>query len=131
MAPSPSSHSPSSSKLPPPLPPRSGTSTLPASTPGTHPKLSKSKRLILSFELILSTLDQSTKQVLDGGTQGLGSFMGHRYGPEAGSSTVLLAGTARNVALVYIDMRGIGRKALLKMAAKEYIKAEFEKGKTS
>jgi spartin len=48
-----------------------------------------------------------------------------RYGAEAGQSSVLMAGTARNVALVYIDMSGIGRRALLRRAGKEYVKGKL------
>jgi spartin len=33
-----------------------------------------------------------------------------------------MGGTAKNLALVYIDMRGIGRKALIKRVGKQYIK---------
>ena len=36
-----------------------------------------------------------------------------------------MAGTARNVGLVYIDMSGIGRRALLKRAGKTFLKARL------
>jgi spartin len=45
-----------------------------------------------------------------------------RYGAPAGEGTMHATGTARNVALVYIDMKGIGRKALMKKAAKDALK---------
>jgi spartin len=44
--------------------------------------------------------------------------MQHKYGPEAAESSLLVAGTARNVGLVYVDMKGIGRRALLRKAGK-------------
>ena len=47
-----------------------------------------------------------------------------RYGADAARSTSMLTGTAKNVGLVYIDMRGIGRRALIKRAGKEYLKAQ-------
>jgi len=40
-----------------------------------------------------------------------------------------MAGSARNVCLVYIDMRGIGRRALLKTAGKEFVKARVSSKK--
>lgn len=46
-----------------------------------------------------------------------------RYGSEAAQSSLLMAGTARNVGLVYIDMHGIGRRALLRRAGKTFVKA--------
>jgi Senescence-associated protein len=46
-----------------------------------------------------------------------------RYGPAAAENARLATGTVRNVVLVYIDMKGIGRKALLRTMGKEYVKA--------
>ena len=48
-----------------------------------------------------------------------GSF---RYGADAAQSASMMTGTAKNIGLVYIDMRGIGRKAIVKRVAKEYVK---------
>jgi spartin len=36
---------------------------------------------------------------------------------------MLLTGTARNVGLVYVDMSGMGRRALLRRAGKTFVKA--------
>lgn len=52
----------------------------------------------------------------------------HKYGPEAGHATALLGGSVRNVAVVYIDVRGVGRKALLKGTAKGFVKARLKNG---
>ncbi|KAF7298506.1 Senescence domain-containing protein [Mycena kentingensis (nom. inval.)] len=102
----------------PPLPPRAEPST-PA------PKLSKTARILLSADLILSTIDTSVKRLLDGGQQNVNSVVTHRYGADAGESSVLMSGTARNVALVYIDLSGIGRRALLRRAGKEFVKGRM------
>jgi spartin len=50
-----------------------------------------------------------------------------RYGPVAAENTRHVVGTAKNVALVYIDMRGIGRKALLRRAGRELATAQLRK----
>jgi hypothetical protein len=52
----------------------------------------------------------------------------HKYGPEAGHATALLGGSVRNVAVVYIDVRGVGRRALLKSTAKGFVKAKMRNG---
>ncbi|KAJ7684493.1 hypothetical protein DFH06DRAFT_1155820 [Mycena polygramma] len=121
----------SSSPLPPSLPPRKsgGPSGSGEPTPAGErvtTKLSNTTRILLSADLILSTLDNSTRRILDSGTQNLGTVVGHKYGAEAAQSSVLMAGTVRNVALVYIDMRGIGRRALLRRAGKEFVKGRIE-----
>ncbi|KAF7353750.1 Senescence domain-containing protein [Mycena venus] len=82
-------------------------------------------RILLSADLIWSTIDNSTKRILDSGTHNLGAVVGHKYGAEAAESSLLMAGTAQNLALVYIDLRGIGRRALLRRAGKEFIKGRI------
>ncbi|KAJ7184434.1 hypothetical protein C8R46DRAFT_1064051 [Mycena filopes] len=104
-----------SSPVPPALPPRKSAETVSL-------KLTTTARILLSADLILSTIDNSTRRIFDSGTENLGVVVGHKYGTEAGESSVLMAGTARNVALVYIDLRGVGRKALLRRAGKEFVK---------
>ena len=54
------------------------------------------------------------------GGQHLNAVIGHKYGDEAAQSTSMLIGTAKNVGLVYIDMRGMGRRALIKRVGKDY-----------
>ncbi|KAJ7671015.1 hypothetical protein B0H17DRAFT_1170992 [Mycena rosella] len=119
------SPAPSSSTAPPSLPPRTKTGSPMESLPQQGHvaiKLTTTARILLSADLILSTIDNSARRLLDSGTENLGAVVGHKYGAEAGESSVMMAGTARNVALVYIDMRGIGRKALLRRAGKEFVK---------
>ncbi|KAF9464641.1 hypothetical protein BDZ94DRAFT_1256212 [Collybia nuda] len=113
----------STSPVPPSLPPRTNTGIPDGVIHAPQPRLSTKDRVLLSADLILSTIDHSTRQLLDTGTTSLGAVVGHKYGPDAAQSSLLMAGTARNVGLVYIDMRGIGRKALLKRAGKTFVKA--------
>lgn len=56
-------------------------------------------------------------------------LMTHRYGPEAQQSTHLASHTARNVVLVYVDMRGFARRALLQKAGTEFVKARVAANK--
>jgi spartin len=143
----------------PPLPPR--TSPSPAfgskishagsGAPSDVTPLLKHQRttkdsLLLSVDLIISTLDYSARQLFNGGAESVGAAIEHkygisrlpaqyfnipntfirRYGPDARQTSMLLAGTARNIGLVYIDVAGIGRRALLKRAG-----AHFAKGRLS
>jgi spartin len=39
---------------------------------------------------------------------------------------MFVSGTARNIALVYIDMRGIGRKALIKKVGKAFVSGQVK-----
>ncbi|KAF8894779.1 hypothetical protein BD779DRAFT_1502872 [Infundibulicybe gibba] len=109
----------------PPLPPRA----IPGPPSDYQPpqnKISRGERFLLSADLILSTIDHSTRRILDTGTERIGAVVGHKYGSEAAESSLLMAGTARNVGLVYVDMHGIGRRALLKRAGKQFVKARVQ-----
>lgn len=53
----------------------------------------------------------------------------YRYGPEAGAHTRHFGETVRNVGVVYIDARGVGRRALIKRAGKRMIKGRLGGGK--
>jgi spartin len=44
--------------------------------------------------------------------------IGHKYGEEAGSLSASLAGGVKNVGLVYIDVTGVSRKAIITSVAK-------------
>lgn len=40
----------------------------------------------------------------------------HKYGPEAARATQLIGGSARNVTMVFVDVRGVGRSVIVKSA---------------
>lgn len=42
-----------------------------------------------------------------------------------GEASLLVGHTVRNVGIVYIDARGVGRRALLKKAGKSFVKAKL------
>jgi spartin len=90
---------------------------------GSHPPLKMRYRLLLSADLILSTMDSSMRQVVSIGGEALGRAVEHKYGPEAARSAGLLTGTAKNIVAVYIDMRGFGRRAIIKRVGKEYVRS--------
>ena len=53
-----------------------------------------------------------------------------RYGADAAQSASMMTGTAKNIGLVYIDMRGVGRKAIVKRVTKEYVKNHARSSKS-
>lgn len=54
-----------------------------------------------------------------------------RRGEESGQNAALATGTARNVALVYVDAKGIGRKAIIRRFGKEYVKGKLSSGNSN
>ncbi|EJD46201.1 hypothetical protein AURDEDRAFT_124305 [Auricularia subglabra TFB-10046 SS5] len=67
----------------------------------------------------------SGKHLITHGTSALSSSMGHRYGADVGDAVRLGGETMRNVGVVYIDARGVGRRALLKRAGKGMVSARL------
>jgi len=133
----------------PPVIPRTRHDASPSVIPLPHQRLTTKDRVLLSADLILSTLDHSTRELLNTSTESVGTVVRHkyavyhairrrcftnpnelfffvcRYGPEAGHNSVLMAGTARNLGLVYVDMAGIGRRALLRRAGVQFVKGRL------
>ncbi|KAF9453641.1 hypothetical protein P691DRAFT_694194, partial [Macrolepiota fuliginosa MF-IS2] len=101
----------------------------PITPPLPPPKLSTTRRILISADLVLSTIDDSTRRLLDTGTENIGRVVHHKYGAEAAESSLLAAGTARNVALVYVDMKGMGRRALLRRAGMSFVKGQVQSDK--
>ena len=85
-------------------------------------------KLLLSANLVVATLDDSLARAFDAGAARTAAVVGHKYGPEAGRAAHLGAHTARNVALVYVDARGLARRALVRKAARGFVKARFASG---
>lgn len=100
-----------------------------ASTPSSK-KRPLLNRLLLAGEVVLTSLESTANTLIESGTSAASRTAGHRWGSEAGQAAHLLGGSVRNVAVVYIDARGIGRKALLKGTAKGFVKARLKNGET-
>ncbi|KAG9039336.1 hypothetical protein FS837_000984 [Tulasnella sp. UAMH 9824] len=123
---------------PPPLPPRGGPAARgptpspgPPSGAGTPPPLPPRRRmlnrLLMSTDLILTTLENSAHTLVTTTTTNLSTTLGHKYGPEMGTAVTDVGQALTNVGVVYIDVRGVGRRALIKRAGKRVIKGKMGK----
>ncbi|KAI5454916.1 hypothetical protein NCC49_002192 [Naganishia albida] len=89
-------------------------------------------RVFLAAEVIGTSLEATTQTLISSGTNAAAEAAGHKYGAEAGEATRILGGSVRNVALVYVDVRGVGRKTLFKSTAKGFkgvVKTRLADGK--
>lgn len=55
----------------------------------------------------------------------MGLTRSDRYGAEAGDMAESVGQTVQNVSVVYIDARGVGRRALVKRMGKKVVKARM------
>ncbi|KAL5533502.1 ADH6_3 [Sanghuangporus sanghuang] len=105
---------------------KSGATTPTPSAPGSPPpRLPLKNRLFLATDMLLTTAENSAKQLLEHGTMHVSEALGHKYGNDMREASLLVGQSARNVGIVYIDARGVGRRALLRKAGKRYIKAKL------
>lgn len=119
----------SARSAPPPLPARgekSGTST-PNQPPPLPPRKRILNRLLMSTNLILTTIENCGQQLIVHTTDNLATGLGHKYGQEMDSAVRQMGDSVRNVGVVYVDMRGCGRRALIKRAGKRVIKGRMGK----
>ena len=116
-----------------PLPLRKSPSTIsssPSPSPAPTPRVNRSPvstrtSLALSAGILLSTLSTSSVRLVDVGSSALSAAVTHKYGAEVGGNVNIAAGAARNVILVYVDVTGMGRRAIVKTAAKSWVKGKM------
>ena len=73
---------------------------------------------LIAFETIADSIDTSAKQLLDTSSSAATNVVRHKYGEQAADISNSLGSAVRNVGLVYVDARGVTRKALIKGALK-------------
>lgn len=83
---------------------------------------------MIAFSTIADGIAYSGKSLLTSSGSAASTVVGHRYGDEAGSITASLAGGVKNVGLVYIDVTGVSRRAVIKSVAKGMVVGKVRGG---
>lgn len=73
---------------------------------------------MIAFSTVADGIAESGRSLLTTGGAAATTVVGHRYGPDAESVAAKLAGGVKNVGLVYIDVTGVSRRAIIKSVAK-------------
>lgn len=90
-----------------------------SSSGSTTPKLTKHslfRRAWMAAEVIGTSLEASAQTMIASTSDAATSMAGHKYGAEAAHATRLIGGSARNVTMVFVDVRGVARKTIIKSA---------------
>lgn len=87
-------------------------------------------RVALASEVVFTSLEATAHDLINTSTVAASTAAGHTFGSDAGEVTALVGGSIKNVAVVYIDVAGTGRKAILKSTAKGLIKTRLQTGET-
>lgn len=83
---------------------------------------------LIAFSTVADGLEHSGKRLLQSTGEAASTMVGHKYGQDAGSLTAELAGGVKNVGLVYIDVTGVSRRAVLKSVAKGMVVGKVKGG---
>jgi len=83
---------------------------------------------MIAFSTIADGIAYSGKSLLTTSGAAASTMVGHRYGDEAGSIAADLAGGVKNVGLVYIDVTGVSRRAVIKSVAKGMVIGKVKGG---
>lgn len=73
---------------------------------------------LMAFGTVADGIEQAGKNLLTSTTSAATTVVGHRWGAEAGEVSKSVGGGFKNVGLVYIDVTGVSRKAIVKSVAK-------------
>lgn len=100
----------------------------PDGTPDTEYKPGLLNKSMIAFSTVADGIAHSGKTLLTHGGAAASAAVGHKYGAEAGSITGHLAGGVKNVGLVYIDVTGVSRRAVIKSVAKGMVVGKVKGG---
>jgi len=96
-----------------------------APAPASQAPLRTSTRIALSAALILASMEASAIRLVDAGGAAVSAAVAHKYGTAAGDNVALAGRTARNIVLVYVDVRGLGRRVIVKRMARSWVKGRI------
>lgn len=84
---------------------------------------------LVAFNTVMDSLETGGKKVLSAAGDTTTSVVTHAYGAEAGQIAHRANHAVRNVGLVYIDARGVTRRAILKSVGKAAVRGRMNDGR--
>jgi spartin len=94
--------------------------------PGYKPGLLN--KSLMAFNTVADGIEQAGRNLLVGTQSSVTTVVSHRWGAEAGQISDHLGGGFKNVGLVYIDVTGVSRRAILKHVAKGMVVGKVSNG---
>ncbi|CCF51118.1 hypothetical protein NDA11_002113 [Ustilago hordei] len=86
-------------------------------------------RSLIAANTVLDGVDAGVQTLLYTSGEAASSVVGHKYGDDARQVADGIGRTSKNVFIVYKDVRGVRRSALLKAARSRVIKAKLDDGR--
>jgi spartin len=82
----------------------------------------------MAFSTVADGIDQAARNLLGSTSSAATTVVTHKWGPEAGDISRSIGGGFKNVGLVYIDVTGVSRRAILKSVAKGMVVGKTSDG---
>jgi spartin len=73
---------------------------------------------LMAFSTVMDGVEQAGRHLLASTSDAASTVVEHKWGPEAGEVSRSIGGGVKNVGLVYIDVTGVSRRAIIKSVAK-------------
>ncbi|TGJ80367.1 hypothetical protein E0Z10_g8398 [Xylaria hypoxylon] len=83
---------------------------------------------LMAFSTVADGIDHATRSLLNSASSSATTMVTHRWGDEAGELSKHLGGSVKNVGLVYIDVTGVSRKAIIKAVGKGMVVGKVKIG---
>ncbi|KAK0617832.1 senescence-associated protein-domain-containing protein [Bombardia bombarda] len=94
--------------------------------PGYKPGLLN--KSLMAFSTVMDGVEQAGRHLLESTSEAASTVVEHKWGPEAGAVSRNIGGGVKNVGLVYIDVTGVSRRAILKSVAKGMVVGRTAEG---
>lgn len=85
-------------------------------------------RSLIAANTVMDGIDAGAQNLLYSTGDAASKVVGHKYGEEARTASESVVRTGRNVFLVYKDLRGVRRSAILKVVGGRVVRAKMEDG---
>lgn len=73
---------------------------------------------LMAFSTVMDGVEQAGRHLMASTSEAASTVVAHRWGEEAGDISRSIGGGVKNVGLVYIDVTGVSRRAIIKSVAK-------------
>jgi spartin len=83
---------------------------------------------LMAFSTVADGIDYAAKSLLNSASESATTIVTHKWGDEAGELTKHLGGSVKNVGLVYVDVTGVSRKAVIKAVGKGMVVGKVKIG---
>jgi spartin len=84
---------------------------------------------LMAFSTVADGIEQAGRNLLTSTSSAATTVVSHKWGADAGDLSQTLTGGFKNVALVYIDVTGVSRRAIIKSVAKGMVIGRVSDGR--